>query len=412
MTTWYEGEGYDLDQRPFLRPPGPEKEDVRPFGSFAETCAIGLATGALSNVPGLPPLDVVRSRTIRMLTAVALSNRANGGNWGGSRPGTHGTASTNVAAPAMLAAWLLWPALSPEQQAYVVNMARFEVDSLMDVPVRYLRDRAGRTVGRPDSAAEELAWNEVILSLAVNMFPDHPRRRAWEQRIARSTLAAWARPADVESPARYHGLPLSEWVDGSNLNPDGTLANGGIAVHPFYMTALANSVFQLAPYALAGRPGLNVVRFNADAVYQALVNNRYRVADGYEPPGGTMYIPGSPDIYFPLGSNKSPVAFIAFGFLDWVAGQLGADARVQPKASEWERRHVERALAMRGVRAGRPSLTGAAGVSDDEYWVAYWGARAHLMSWLSNQVGFPLHDFPLGALPRSGRQKGGPDRGR
>lgn len=397
MTTWYEDlRGYDLANDPYLRPPGSRNVHVRPLGAFAETCAIALATGIVDSSPGAPPPELVRERTIRLLTAVARSNRANGGNWGGSEAVPHGTDSTNLAAPVLLAAWLLWPDLTVEERTFVVNMARYEAETLMETPVRYYRDRRGRVFSKGNSGAEELVWNATFLSLVANMFPGHPSRQAWEQRIVRSTVAAWARPSDVTSAARYNGRSVADWVDGSNLNEDGTLTNGDIDVHPFYMTAVAGSVFQLAPFALAGREGPASVRFNVDVVYRALTEEEFRVEDGFAPPGGTIYVPGTADIYYPSGTNKQANAYIAFAAVDSAAGLLGADTGVEPRADVWERLHAERAVALQARSGdGRSNLTAAEGGKREEFWLAYWGARGYLMKWLGRQVGFELHDRPM-----------------
>ena len=404
MTTWYERiRGYHRLRGRFVHPPKLVKDEVQPLGAFAETCSIALVTGAYeqarrsaSSDERWPRLDEVRARTIRLLTSVAHSNRANGGFWGGSRVGPHGTDSTNAAAPVMLAAWLLWPDLSTDDQALVTNMARYEVERLMKVPVRYYRDRRERILTPGDTGAEELVWNTTFLSLMVNMLPGHPDQPAWERRLARSTLAAWARPSDVERTMLFHGRPLASWIDGSNLNEDGTLANGKIDPNPYYMTAAANGAFQVVAFALSDRDPLAAATFNLDAVYRALVEREFRVEEGFMPPGGTIYVPGSPEIYYPSGHRKQTNVYVAFAFLDAVTSQFHADRGIEPRASIWEERHLGRALEMQQrFDDGRSNASEAEGGTTHEFWVAYWAARAHLFEWLASRAGFELVERPL-----------------
>ena len=404
MTTWYEAiRGYHRSRRRYLYPPKLVKDEVQPLGAFAETCSIALATGAYEQARSAarsgerwPLPREVQARTIRLVASVAHSNRANGGFWGGSRPGRHGTDSTNAAAPAMLAAWLLWPHLPAEDQALVTNMARYEVERLMRTPLRYYRDRRGRVLTPGDTGAEELVWNTTFLSLMVNMFRDHRDQPVWERRLVRSTLAAWARPRDVERATPFHGRPLSSWIDGSNLNEDGTLANGKIDPSPYYMTAAANGAFQVVAFALSGREPLAAATFNLDAVYRALVEREFRVEEGFVPPGGTMYVPDSPEIYYPSGHRKQTNVYVAFAFLDAVASQFEADGGIEPRATTWEARHLGRAREMQQrFEDGRSNGSEAEGGATHEFWVAYWGARAYLFKWLAVQAGFELLDRPV-----------------
>ncbi|MGH3851763.1 MAG: hypothetical protein ACRDRT_19090, partial [Pseudonocardiaceae bacterium] len=265
------------------------------------------------------------------------------------------------------------------------------------VPIRYFRDNQGRILSKGNSGTEELAWNTTFLSLMINMFPSRAEQSAWEERLVRSTIAAWARPGDVNSTTRINGRPVADWIDGSNLNPDGTITNGEIDVHPFYMTALGASAFQVAAYALGGRDVPNSVRYNADVLYRAYVDREFSVADGYEPPGGTIYVPGQANIYYPKGSNKQTNAYIAYALVDSMVDLLGADEGIEPKAKVWETLHANKALELQ-LRSsdGRSNLTEAEGGAREEFWLAYWGARGHLIKQLVRQVEIIFHDRPVG----------------
>ncbi len=406
METWYADRGYDR-LAGFIVPRSRRNVEVRPLGAYAETCAVALATGAYADTffPGGEPAagdtaaavatpDDVLRRTIRLIVGVARSNQANGGLWGGSSPVPHGTDSTNLAAPVMLAAWLLWPHLAPAETDLVVAMADYEAERLMAVPIRYYRDREGKILTPGDSGSEELVWNATFLSLMVNMFGDDPRREAWERRLVASTLAAWARPADLDRPDPFHGRPLAEWLHGSNLNADGTLANGGIEVNPFYMSAIANSVFQAAAFALGGRPTPASATFNVAAVHDALATRRFDVKNGFKSPGGTMYVDGRPDLYYPRGNRKQTNVYGAFAFVDWTAARF-TEGETAVRADRWEGIHLGGAVAMqRRFADGRSNLTEAEGGAEEEFWVAYWAARAYLMRWLDHQVGFEFHNLP------------------
>ena len=143
-------------------------------------------------------------------------------------------------------------------------------------------------------------------------------------------LSAYSRPADVSSADVYHGHPLSDWLDGSNIFNDGTALNHDI-VHPDYMAAGTMEFNAALIYSLANLPTPEAARFNVDRVTEAFVELEFSVGSRpYSPevtkriesPGGTIFrpgtltpgqsrtcLPGPPathtNVFYPMGSTWS-----------------------------------------------------------------------------------------------------------
>ncbi|MGH9189919.1 MAG: chitobiase/beta-hexosaminidase C-terminal domain-containing protein [Acidimicrobiales bacterium] len=397
--TWYDevakyktqtGEYLDLKSL------GGEKlpENIRPPGDFAQACAVSLATGSYDAAATGIPESTARARTIRMLASVAKSHKVNGGYW---EYGTHFSTAHFTHAPAM-AGWLLWNDMSVKDQELVRKMLEAMSNSLMNAKTQYYRDRSGKIISPGDTRSEELDWAQMVLSLGVNMMPDHANRLAWERKEFEVTLAGMARPSDTSSSAPYHGKPLSEWLNGSNLDEDGTVTNHDIDPHPHYMASAAGFYHQVLSYSLARKATPESARLNTQHVYRGLTDLQFSTNAGYRSPGGTIYKPDSPDIYFPDGNDKPSNEFIKYAYFDIVAGEFGGDSLSSREGAYWEELHGGKAAQLQNrFNDGHSNANLEEGGVEREHWIALWGSLAYLTKWVVQQ-GYDFHNQGPGPI--------------
>jgi hypothetical protein len=143
-------------------------------------------------------------------------------------------------------AWLLWDKLDAPVQKEVERVIASEAD-------RFLAGKPPPGVPG-DTKAEENGWNLICISLAANMFPEHPHAAAWRQKAIEYMVNTLSAPQDRNDQTLLDGRPVSEWFCGENLFPDFTLENHGF-FHPAYVACSSYFMTQAAMhYTLAHRP--------------------------------------------------------------------------------------------------------------------------------------------------------------
>lgn len=230
------------------------------------------------------------------------------------------------------AAWLVWDYLTPQSREYVAQMIVYEADQqLLNVP-QYWADASGSVVSRGDTKAEENSWNAGVLELAIAMMPNHPQAANWRRRAVDLETAAYARLADINSPAVVNGVTLANRLEGANTYDDGTVENHQ-AVHPDYMTNIQQSWWAADVAGLAGKTVPQSAFHNAAGVYAAMTSVQFTPGAAsptgtgtFAEPGGSIYRPGSNDIYYPQGSIWGSVRRAHFISFDAHAYAYGLDS--------------------------------------------------------------------------------------
>lgn len=284
-----------------------------------------------------------REQAITILDAVAATHVTNvdGGDvaWGRDWQSPIGVGQ------GALAAWLLWEELSPKTQAAFEKLIADEADYLLTQPIFYYRDRDGKIIREGDTGSEEESWRARGISLAVAMLPDHPNIEAWKENLVARQLAAFAAPSDVESGEIFHGRPLSQWLDGSNINEDGTLVNHH-RIHPTYMRT-PHATMSVVHARLAGQPVSPSATHGIDRLYEAL-------RKFYEPDGTIRY---------PQGNDWGNDQVAVFYVHDLQMRLLGI---APEEARKWERLHGQRTLAkIQELGDGRAYAPGDFGKGND-----------------------------------------------
>jgi hypothetical protein len=159
------------------------------------------------------------------------------------------------------AAWWTWDDLPDDLRRGVRRLVAHEADriSAATPPHRLRRD----------TKAEENAWNAQILSIAVVLMPDDPRRAKWDREFQRWALSAHLRPADKDSREMVDGRTVASQFAGANVFDDYTMENHGF-VHPDYMSSFSLTVGCAMHYRLTDRRMPEAVLHNVPGLYENL----------------------------------------------------------------------------------------------------------------------------------------------
>jgi hypothetical protein len=144
------------------------------------------------------------------------------------------------------AAWLLWDDLDPGLKESVEKVVAHEAD-------RFLGNKPpGNRWG--DTKAEENGWDQILISLAPNMFPNHPHAAQWREKSIEYMMNTVSVPQDLKDERIVDGRRVRNWVSTVNYHPDFTLENHGF-FHPTYAMVSPAEVGQGAIfYKFAGNP--------------------------------------------------------------------------------------------------------------------------------------------------------------
>ncbi|WP_114559268.1 LamG-like jellyroll fold domain-containing protein [Desertihabitans aurantiacus] len=328
-----DGERINLAQRM-----GNTEYAMRGPAMTAVSSAVLLATGAYDPADTGVSEAEARERVVRLVSSAAAEHRAND-------PGGWGTESTLWQSSLWayyngFAAWLLWDDLSPAQRACVTNMVVAEAEAMPDP--EYYRDADGTIIRPGNTQAEENAWRSSLSGLAATMMPEHEDAARWQSDALELALAAWATPQDVASTDVVNGRQLDELLDGSNVEPDGTVENHNL-MHPIYMLAFDQNVNNALAQQLTSQLPARAYLHNVDLTYEAFVDLEFP-SPPWRPPGGTIYVPGSDQIHYPDGNDWGTTFPLYFAQADVIADSFGAGGEVSVPPREWALRHLQAAV--------------------------------------------------------------------
>ena len=157
-----------------------------------------------------------------------------------------------------MAAWWLWDDLPEDVRQGVRRVVAHEADRFTDLePPHQLCS---------DTKAEENAWNSKVISTAIVLMPEGPRRDQWERTFHKWVMSSYLRPADEHSTTVVDGRTVAEQFTGANVLDDFTLENHGI-VHPDYMRSFILSLGCVLEYNMTGRKVPEALRYNVSGLY-------------------------------------------------------------------------------------------------------------------------------------------------
>jgi len=243
---------------------GNSEQAIRPWAHYSFALSVMLKYDLLDKSISKQDATLMECKLISSLAKYHCANTKNG--WGGTWQ------SALWAENIGFASWLMWDNLSNEDQNNVNRMIVYEANRFIDYKVPYYKDRQGNVIYKGDTKAEENAWNSRILALAVCMFPDNENVNKWEQKLFELLLSSTSTPEDVFSDEQIDGVVLSDILNGSNINSDGSVINHGLYHIDYSATTIEGMTDCIIIYSLAGRKIPQSAIHNLDLMYDALVN--------------------------------------------------------------------------------------------------------------------------------------------
>ena len=311
---------------------GREPHDViRPACEAAYALAVVLKTGIFDErIVGVSQAETL-ARTVQLIHAAAVAH--DGNSW------KYPWQSSFWAAALGNAAWFLWDDLDMQTKRLVVEIVVFEADRFLtpEYRVPYWNGRGG------DTKAEENAWDSMIFHVASAMMPEHSHVARWKEICSKLMVSAYARKQDMQDETVLDGKPVSQWLDGYNVREDGVVLNHGF-FHPDYMTCVSLKLRVYLTQSLIGGPVPETADYRAADVYRLFVTRKWP-SPPHEPPGGTIYVPGQAEVYYPKGTDWFTGRVVIYHRLDNIAHVLGWDSDLTgPPARDWMRLRAKRIL--------------------------------------------------------------------
>lgn len=359
----------------FLIPNKNHEHSIRPATSVAVGLAVAVRTGVSEKIAGISK-DELTGRTRKLIKGAAAIHKSNGGNWG-----DHWQSSL-WAAQLCRAGWMMWDDLDDQAKEMICRVVVHEADRHVqkNYSVPYWNGKGG------DSKAEENSWEATVLQQAIAMLPGHPSIIRWKQVCSELQISAFARKSDMaRNLPVLDGKSPREWLRGYNLREDGIVINHGL-IHNDYMSAIAHLQMQgFLVCSLANIPVPETIDFNFDLIYRTLVTRQFE-SPPYEAPGGTMFIPGKAEQYYPQGTDWSRLRFACFLGLDTFSDVLGYDRGLPHKAADWRQLRAKRILKMQSRHPdGRMYAKGEFERYPGREQMVFWMlSDAHLLQWLSD----------------------------
>lgn len=217
------------------------------------------------------------------------------------------------------AAWILRDDSDPELMSSVERVIAFEAD-------RFLNGKPGAN-RRRDTKAEENGWDQILISLAPNMLPDHPNAAKWREKSIEWMMNVISAPQDATDMTVIDGRPVKDWFVGANTHPDFTLENHGF-FHPSYTMVSPAEVGQGALfYAYAAQP-------IPQAAGHHLLDNWWAMQEFMQPSGEWIF-PQGMDWELHSDSHIHYLAWLAIYGRDPVAAMM--EKRVAQNMREQQR---------------------------------------------------------------------------
>jgi hypothetical protein len=382
LTTWWQNKGFAAQSDKYLTFGGLKEPNIRPSASEALALAISIKTGAYDPAITGVSLKDAKAMAIKLTTSLAYQHKVNmAQGWGDEWQ------SAFWAYLAGTAGYMLWNDMTATDQEYIRKMIEYEANRFNDYAVPYYRNKAGTIISPGDTKAEENAWNSSLLQLATAMMPNHLNWHKWMNKNIELMISSYSRPSDLNNSTMLHGKKVSDWLNGSNADEDGTVVNHS-RIHPDYLISITQLFNAPLLYTLAGMPTPKAAFFNADIAYRALVDLKFN-SPPFKSPGGTIYIPKSANVFYPQGNDWGTHRRLHFAYMDATATAFKFDNLASLKGSYWEPYHAQIALDMQN-RPGHTDGHTYETKAEDTYagreeWVAQFAGRMYLTKWIMQQ---------------------------
>ncbi len=353
---------------------GMGEHGIRPATSVVYALAVCLTTRAFDEKAVGVTREQVLEQTLKLLRGTAATHKVNGDRakgWGDAWQ------SALWAAELGFGGWMLWEHLDARTRGELAALIIHEADRFNHCEVPYWNGQGG------DTKAEENAWNSMILNVVVAMMPTHPHVRQWKAKCSELMVSSYATENDWrQNSTVLDGRAVEDWLKGYNAFEDGAVVNHGF-IHPDYMTDITMNLWACLTLSLAGKPVPETADFNGAMIYRTLMT-RHWPSPPYQAPGGTIYVPGKANVYYPKGVDWSTNDVSAYYRIDVWAHIFGWDKGLPTPATTWMQLRAARMLEMQGRHDDRKMF--AKGEYETypgaEQWVTWCMADSFLALWL------------------------------
>lgn len=352
-----------------------KEQPIRTPSSAALGLAVALKTGIDPQSMG-GTYEEIETTITKLVKGVVINHKANGGQWGDHWQ------STLWAALVGRAGWFVWDKLDKETQEMLCRTIEHEANRHIQphYKILYWNGKGG------NSRAEENSWDSMPLQLAIAMMPNHPNIMKWKEICSKLLISAYSVKEDMnKTKPILDGKSPKEWLEGYNVREDGIVINHNI-LHNDYMVSIAHlQMSGFVIFSLAQKAVPQTLDYNFGLIYKTLVSKEFK-SPPYKSPGGTMYIKGSPEQYYPEGTDWSKYRYACYYGMDALVDVLKYDKKL-PKAAKWRKLRGERILELQTRHDdGRMYEDG----EYDNYWgkeqMVFWMmADAHLLQWLADR---------------------------
>lgn len=380
LTTWWStSKNFDNQTGTYLDFGGKLEHEIR----HPAAMSLGLATSLAFDIYDPTTTNVSEeeayTKTTKLISSIAYQHKVNkNGGWGEHWQSAH------WAYFAGFAGWLIWDDLKSADRENIRQMIEYEANRFINYTVPYWKSVDGQTNYLGDTKAEENAWNAQILQLATAMMPNHPNWDLWMKKNIELMISSAALPSDLKNETVLNGKPVKEWINGININEDGTVINHDF-IHPDYMEFIVFNNTAALQYTLANRPTPNAAFFHSDLVYKSFIDLNFD-SPPYLSPGGTIYREDSSEIYYPEGNDWGNGRRMQFAVLDIFADVFEYDKSVSKDGEYWEPLHAQAVLDMQNRHDDGHTYSNNA---EDNYrgkeeWVAHHAAWAWIAKWVDH----------------------------
>ncbi len=352
-----------------------KEHPIRTPSSAALGLSVAIKTGIEPQLMG-GSYDEIEKTIIKLVKGVVINHKANGGKWG------EHWQSTLWIAQVGRAGWMLWDKLDENTQEMLCKALIYEANRHIrpTYKIAYWNGKGG------NSRAEENSWDSLPLQLAIAMMPQHPNVKKWKEVCSKLLISAYSVKSDMnKTKPKLDGKSPKDWLDGYNVREDGIVINHNI-IHNDYMVSIAHlQMSGFLVFSLAQQPVPQTLDYNFGYIYKTLVCKEFK-APPYKKPGGTMYISGSPEQYYPEGTDWSKYRYACYYGMDALVDVLKYDKKL-PKAAEWRKLRGERILELQsrhedGRMYEKGEYDNYGGVEQMVFWMM---TDAHLLQWLADR---------------------------
>lgn len=391
LNTWYEENNYHTASG-LLDFGGNGHDQIRGPAMAVLGASIPLATDSYDYERVGLPFEEAVNRSVLLINSLVSNHYINNeSGWGyNGNPDSDNWQTPLWTYYTGFSGWLLWEHFNNEEQEQIRRMVEWEANNIPEP--RYYKDKDGNVLYNGNTQAEENSSWVSLLALAISMMPRHENAGDWVEQMIDLSLVAFAKPTDITSDKQYNNRVLSEVLEGSNIENNGTVVNHRF-LHPIYMLTIEQNLNVALLFSLAQLKTPESIFHNSSDIYFALTDLQFDKNE-YLEPGGTIYKEGSSHIYYPEGNDWGEHFPMYFGQIDVLASVFSFDDKSSYDAKYWSKLHNEEQLRFQNRfedgRTYKNDLENNFSLKEER--IAQIASTTFLTKWLERQGAYSISD--------------------